>query len=198
MDDSVTVETVSDESVQHPAFLKNETPSFLTSNIQTIIGTVETYGWFILLGTILLVFLYNKYKPSLMKMKQQREEWKEEELNKKDPDRTLKIQLSMEEARLKLQQKVSADAEKKREVEAKREEEERRRKIEEWENHKLGRGYHNKTKSTNTTEKETGNNAQPKSKKKNNTMRSEFNALSGSGGGSCSYRPSGGRNTGGG
>ena len=29
-----------------------------------------------------------------------------------------------------------------------REEEERRRKIEEWENHKLGRGYHNKTKST--------------------------------------------------
>lgn len=37
----------------------------------------------------------------------------------KDPDRTLKIQLSMEEARLKLQQKVSADAEKKREVEAK-------------------------------------------------------------------------------
>ena len=35
MDDSVTVETVSDESVQHPAFLKNETPSFLTSNIQT-------------------------------------------------------------------------------------------------------------------------------------------------------------------
>lgn len=48
-----------------------------------VVGVIEQYGWFLLIGCILVMYLYNKYKPTLMKMKQNHEDWKEAEINKK-------------------------------------------------------------------------------------------------------------------
>ncbi|XP_066910833.1 selenoprotein S-like [Clytia hemisphaerica] len=171
--------------------LQNETPPILASNFSIIVGVIEQYGWFLLIGCILVMYLYNKYKPTLMKMKQNHEDWKEAEINKKDPDRVHKVQLSMEQARLKLQQQVNVDSEKRKEADLKREEAQRQKKIEEWENHQQGRGYHNKSRFSNPSpDNDSGSNNTSKPKKKNTTMKSDFNALSGDGGGSCSYRPS--------
>lgn len=31
----------------------------------TVVGTLERYGWFILIGVIVLVYLWNKFKPQI-------------------------------------------------------------------------------------------------------------------------------------
>jgi len=47
------------------------------------IELLESNGWFLLIAIVLCYFLYQKLKPSLLKIKQDREDWKEKERNKK-------------------------------------------------------------------------------------------------------------------
>lgn len=107
-----------------------------------------------LIGGVILLYLYSIYKPKFDKWKQQQQDWKDMEEAKKskeeipfensrkitwhvslschllpvvlnlfyldsiffnpDPEKAHKIQMSMEEARLKLQQRITVDAERKK------------------------------------------------------------------------------------
>ena len=61
-------------------------------------------------------------------------------IGKKNPDIGYEVQVKMEEARRKMQEKVSVDSAIRRDKEAEIAEQKRLKKIEEWENHKLGKG----------------------------------------------------------
>lgn len=171
---------------------QNETPLILATGFDTIILVIQTYGWFLMMGVFAIMYLYQKYKPSYEKWKQEQENKREDELRKKDPDRSYAIQLSMEQARHKLQERVSADAEIKRNREKEIAEQKRLQKIQEWENHKQGKGYHSKQKGTREEESLPPADNQLKSKRKKD-FRPAYNPLSGGdgGGGPSRYRPSG-------
>merc|ERR1719370_782357 len=125
--------------------LQNETPQLLSTGVGLVVSVVESYGWFLLIGFLLVIFLYQKFRPSYEKWKREQNDRQEEELRKKNPDRSYAIQLSMEQARMKMQERVTVDAEAKRIRDAEIAEKKRLEKIQEWENHKQGKGYHSKS-----------------------------------------------------
>jgi len=174
---------------------QNVTPDVLTTSFLTVKFIIETYGWFILIIVSALFFLYHKYKPTYEKWRETQELLKEEEENKKNPDLSYNRQLKMEQARLRLQEKVSVDYAIRKEREAELAEQKRRLKIEEWEKHKEGRGYHSKSAIKPTQEP---TDAKTLKSKRTNDYRPEFNPLGGGGGGSSGYRPSRRMNSGGG
>lgn len=166
---------------------QNETPEFITNSFGSLVSILESYGWFILICLCGLMYLYQKYKPSYEKWKQEQDDLREAEERKKDPDRSYNMQLNMEEARRRMQERASADAEIKRQKDLEIAERKRQEKIEEWEKHKQGKGYHSKSKlkQEETVEPST------KTLKAKKTFRPEYNPLGGDGGGSSHYRPSG-------
>jgi len=168
---------------------QNKSPELLVTGLDSIRLIVETYGWLILIAISVTIYLYQKYKPTYEKWRQKQELLKEEEKNKKNPELAYNVQLKMEESRRKLQEKVLTDYAVKKEKENILAEQKRLLKIEEWEKHKEGRGYHSKLKKP--LEESTSVNA-VKSLKSNrkNDFRPEFNPLGGGGGGSSGYRPS--------
>jgi len=168
---------------------QNKVPELLLTGFGTIKLLVETYGWLILIALSVGIYLYQKYKPSYEKWRQKQELLKEEEKNKKNPELAYNVQLKMEEARRKLQDKVLADYAVKKEKELLLAEQKRLQKIEEWEKHKEGRGYHSKSRKP-PEESTDVNAAKPLKPRKKNEFRPEFNPLGGGGGGSSGYRPS--------
>jgi len=169
--------------------LTNEALETVTAAVSTVKVLVESYGWFILIGIIGLMYIYQQYEPKYRKWCQKRQEAADAEISKKDPDKAYQQQLSIEQARLKFQQRVSEDAKKKKMAQEKREEEKRKEKIEEWDNHVQGKGYHSKYKAPESQSEE------PKSgyiKPKKSMRSSDYNPLTGSSGGNSSsgFRPS--------
>lgn len=174
---------------------QNKAPEILLTGLDTIRLIFETYGWLILIAISVAIYFYQKYKPTYEKWRQKQELLKEEERNKKNPEEAYNVQLKMEEARRKLQEKVLADYAVKKEKENILAEQKRLQKIDEWEKHKEGRGYHSKSKKA--PEESTDVNAvKPLKPRRKNEFRPEFNPLGGGGGGSSGYRPS--RRSGGG
>ena len=41
--------------------------------IISVLGTLQQYGWFILIGIAIIVYLYNRYRPQLEQWRDQRE-----------------------------------------------------------------------------------------------------------------------------
>jgi len=167
--------------------LQNQTPELITSGLGVVISLVEQYGWFILIGVAVIAYIANKYKPSYESWSRHREDMREAEERKKDPDRSYAVQLSMEQARLRMQETVSANAEVKRMKDAEIAEKKRLEKIEEWERHKQGKGYHSKS-ATKPDDTNTTNNTLKSKRSKD--FRPAYNPLGGDGGGSSGYRPS--------
>ena len=180
-----------DGETERSESLKNETPAFVTSGFQLLVSYVESYGWLLLIAACILAYVYQKYKPQYLKWKQTQDDRHEAELRKKNPDHSHNMQISMEQARMRMQEKVSAEAEIKRAKDAELAEKKRQEKIQEWENHKQGKGYHSKSKVVkDDTQEATG----VLKSKRSNDFRPAYNPLGGGGGGSSGYRPS--RNTG--
>jgi len=175
---------------------KNLTPELLSTGVGTIITTIESYGWLILILTLILFYLYHKYKPTYKQWREKQELLKEEEQSKKNPELFYDRQLKMEQARQRLQEKVVADYAAKKERENELAELKRQKKIEEWEKHKEGRGYHSKSAIKPSTEPSAD--AKTLKPKKKSDYRPEFNPLAGGGGGTSGYRPSRRMNSGGG
>jgi len=157
------------------------------------------YGWFLLIGVAVCAFLWKKY------VADQLSTYASSTVNhataaavKKDDDAN--SVLARHEAMLAARQRMQEEQDRlsaiaKEEI-AKREEEKRQQKIKEWELHQKGGGYRSKIHQP-EEQPSTSSSRLNKSQPKKPLRQSDYNPLSGFGGGS-SYRPSGRRNFGGG
>jgi len=173
---------------------ENGEPRILSSAPNTgwfpdIYGFLADYGWFLLIGIAVAVFVWQKYMA---------EQWRtisalgQDQISvvKKNDDANaiMARHEAMLAARQRMQEeqhRLSAIA---KEEMAKREEEKRRLQIEEWERHKKGGGYHSKSHVAEEKPSPSGTKLN-KSQAKKPLRPNDYNPLSGSGGGS-NYRPS--------
>lgn len=196
--DGASADTAQGDPPQEtPTLLQNQTPDFILNAANAGLLFIQSYGWFILIGALLVAYLYDRYKSSYADWIQQRQERKDEAERKKNPDQVLATQVAMETARARLQEQVRIDSERQRIEREKREEEARQEKIDEWEKHQRGGGYHSKSKSTNMGKQEMqdAEKNKLKPKKKERIRNSDYNPLTGQSsnsdaGDSRRYRPS--------
>ncbi|KAL5019476.1 hypothetical protein ScPMuIL_002368 [Solemya velum] len=176
-----------DEEDEQPTVLQNENPEFLSSGYGIVLGFLRQYGWFILLGVLVLLYIKSKLAPRIQKMRQNREQ-NYSESKKYDPDVAHKRLESMENARRRLQEQYDAQAAKFAEEQKKKEEIKRQEQIEDWERHQEGRGYRSKYKPKEETSQEFLK--QQKKKKSSKPLKpSDYNPLTGESSGGMCFRP---------
>lgn len=165
---------------------KNKAPTFLVDSWSLGVSFLERYGWFIVLGLIILVFLWQKLRPY---WKDLQDRWeRQREIANFDPIKAATQQERMEDARRRWQEKQDAKAAKYMEDKKLEEEEKRRERIEDWERHQQGKGYRSKKFKSSDESNEAQGVAKPKKSDKP-LRKSDYSPLSGGGGG-FSYRPS--------
>lgn len=159
--------------------LMNENP--FSSYFQTGVEFVQLYGWFILLGVIVCMYIKSKLSPTVEKFKKQAEDARA--ARDYDPLKAQEKMEAMEASRRRMQEKLDAQAARYAELQKIKEEEKRKEKIEDWEGHLEGKGYRSKYK---VKEEEEKKKPLPKSKP---LRQSDYNPLTGNSGDSCSWRP---------
>lgn len=152
---------------------------------------LTTNPWLLLIIAIVLYKIWQRLRPGIMeKYYTWQEERKEAEYAAhyhKNPDMFRQKMEAMDEARARMQERYDRDTEqwaaKQKEIEEKK----RQQDIEDWENHKQGKGYKNRAHTGEDREREAlKQQAIVKGKK---GFKPEYNPLMGLGGGS-GYRPS--------
>lgn len=174
------------ENFADPEDLKNEDPEFVGVVKDTVVGTLEHYGWFLLIGIALIVYLYNRYRPQLDQWHGQREA---NNYKKMDEGVAQTRMEAMERARLRMQAQLDEQAKVFAEKQQQREEEKRQAKLEDWDRHQQGKGYRSKVKPqehTSNSSVTSSSSAKPKPKK---TLRGDYNPLMGDMSGGACYRP---------
>lgn len=165
--------------------LENSTPTFLVDTFYLGVGFLERYGWLIVIGLVILVFLWSKLKPYWKELQNKWE--RQQEIANFDPIKAASQQERMEDARRRLQEKQDAKAAKFMEDQRVADEARRREKIEDWDRHQEGKGYRTKRYKCPEDSAQSSTSSQPKKPKKP-LRKSDYNPLSGNGGG-FSYRP---------
>lgn len=165
----------------HPETLENQTPELISSIFSNGLVILEQYGWFIILGILLLLYIVHKLKPTINQLKQKAEHVRE--AKKFDPDTAHQRLEKMEAARRRLQEEYDAKAAKFAEQQKIKDEEKRQQKIQDYEDKLAGKSGRSKFKKE--EEMPTTIN---KSKGKPRLRQTDFNPLMG-GGGSSGYRP---------
>lgn len=183
-DDGVDINVVDDEGFVP----KNEDPEFVTGIFNTGVGFLQQYGWFLLLGVLVLLYIKSKLDPKIRQMKTKAEDVSYQK--KFDPDTAQRRLEAMERARMRLQEEHDAKAAVYAEQQKQREEEKRKQKIEEWDSFQEGKGYRSKYKPKDESPESSQRNMKPKPK----LRQSDYNPLMGGGG--AGYRPA--RRSGGG
>ncbi|KAL9965866.1 hypothetical protein ACROYT_G029720 [Oculina patagonica] len=166
--------------------LENAAPAFLVDTLYLGVGFLERYGWFIVLGLVILVFLWIKLKPYWKELQNKWE--RQREIANFDPIKAASQQERMEEARRRWQEKQDAKAAKFIEDKMQSEEDKRREKIEDWDRHQEGKGYRTKRYKSPAESTDSKNSSKPKKPDKP-LRKSDYSPLTGGGGG-FSYRPS--------
>ncbi|XP_075714381.1 selenoprotein S [Rhinoderma darwinii] len=156
--------------------------------LQDTAGTVlSSYGWFILLGCILLYLLKQRFSDNISSLLTSAPRSTE------DPGEVVRRQEAVAAARLKMQQELNAQAERFKEKQKQLEEEKRRQKIESWESMKEGKSYKVATRVSQPQEpapSTSASSAAPKPKPDRKPLRGEgYNPLTGDSGGTCAWRP---------
>lgn len=164
---------------------ENSTPRFLVDTFYLGVGFLERYGWLIVIGLVILVFLWSKLKPFWKELQNKWE--RQQEIANFDPIKAASQQERMEDARRRLQEKQDAKAAKFVEDQKLADETRRREKIEDWDRHQEGKGYRTKRYKSPEDSVQSGSSSQPKKPKKP-LRKSDYSPLSGNGGG-FSYRP---------
>ncbi|KAM5171202.1 selenoprotein S [Mantella aurantiaca] len=159
-----------------------------TGFLQETVGTaLSTYGWFILLGCILLYLLKQKFSSNLSSL------LTTTQTPAADPDEVVRRQEAVTAARLKMQEELDAQAERYKEKQRQLEEEKRRQKIESWESMKEGKSYKVAARPSQPQEPSAStstSSSAPKPKPDRKPLRSGgYNPLTGDGGNTCAWRP---------
>lgn len=176
-----TSQQSSEQVPVHRQKLTNDTPETLTKLLYGVVSLLERYGWVIVLCLVICWFLFEKLKPQLYEWKTRRDEYNDKK--NEDPEKVCSQQEKQATARRRMQEKIDADAERHKERQQQLEMERRREKIEDWERHQDGQGYRSKTKMPDTSNQTPGF-IKPKPKFKNTLRQSDYNPLTGQGGGS--------------
>lgn len=161
--------------------LKNQDLSFLQLNVAVILAD---YGWYLLclcIGVYVVLQHLQKKRP--------RQDQSSTSGQVPDPVSVVGRQEAMEAARKKMQEELDAKAALFLERQQELEEEKRQQKIEKWESMKEGKSFKGNSRiAQNSDEASSSTVPKPKSDKK--SLRStDYNPLSGAGGGSCAWRP---------
>ncbi|XP_077376574.1 selenoprotein S [Festucalex cinctus] len=107
-----------------------------------------------------------------------------------DAEAVVRRQEAMEASRRRMQQEQDAKAAVFREKRKQQEEEKRRQKIQEWDSMQLGKSFKGASRRLQDSEDGASSSTLLKAKSDKKPLRtSEYNPLSGEGGGSCSWRP---------
>lgn len=175
------IEAEPDEN-PHPEKLVNQTPEFISSIFSNGLVILEQYGWLIVIGLLLLLYIVHKLKPTFNQLKQKAEDVRD--AKKYDPDTAHQRLEKMEAARRRLQEEYDLKAAKFAEQQKIKEEEKRQQKIQDYEDRLAGKSGRSKFKTKEEEVPTTIN----KPKGKPRLRQSEFNPLMG-GGGSSGYRP---------
>lgn len=173
------------EEVPKSRPLENSTPTFLVDTFYLGVGLLERYGWLILIGLVILVFLWSKLKPYWKELQNKWE--RQQEIANFDPIKAARQQESMENARRRLQEKQDAKAAKFMEDQKLADETRRKEKIEDWDRHQEGKGYRTKRYKSPEDSEQSSPSSKPKKPKKP-LRKSDYSPLSGGGSG-FSYRP---------
>lgn len=178
MDEDGIVEEVGDD------FEQVQSSNFLFSLYDTAITTVQSYGWFIVLFAILIYYLKTKFD--------QRPQSRSDKGEKISEEQALERMERIEQARKRQQEAFEAAKLKYLEEKRLKEENASQARAEEWELHKQGLGYKNKSKQSDEDElAKLGLSANNQLKKKPRLRDSDFNPLMGSDSApSCSFRSS--------
>lgn len=168
------------DPVETQRILLNENP--FSTYFHAGVEFIQGYGWFILLGVIVCLYIKSKLAPSIEKFKQQAEDARA--ARDYDPTKAQQKLEAMEAARRRMQEQFDAQAARHAEKQKIKEEEKRKEKIEDWEGHLEGKGYRSKYKVK--EDKEETKKVLPKSKP---LRQSDYNPLTGDSGGACSWRP---------
>ncbi|KAK3699676.1 hypothetical protein RRG08_062467 [Elysia crispata] len=123
--------------------LKNEDPEFVGVVKDTVLGTLQQYGWFILIGIAIIVYLYNRYRPQLEQWRDQREA---DSYKKMDEGVAYSRLEAMERARQRMQAQLDEQAKEFAEKQRQKEEEKRQARLEDWDRHQQGKGYRSKVR----------------------------------------------------
>ncbi|XP_069841494.1 selenoprotein S [Dendropsophus ebraccatus] len=159
--------------------------------LQETVGTaLSSYGWFILLGCILLYIVKQRFSDNISSLLTSAPRSTE------DPGDVVRRQEAVAAARMRMQEELNAQAERFKEKQRQLEEEKRRQKIESWESMKEGKSYRVATRVSEpqepspSTSASSTSSAAPKPKPDRKSLRGEgYNPLTGDGGGACAWRP---------
>ncbi|XP_071344170.1 selenoprotein S [Trachinotus anak] len=154
------------------------------SSLSVFVGELlSQYGWYLLVVTV-LVYVLIQY------LSKRRSSHNVRPHTDQDAALVARRQEAMEAARRKMQEELNAKAAIFREKQKQQEEEKRRQKIEIWESMQQGKSYKGSAKLSQTTEEASSSTTVLKPKTDKKPIRSsDYNPLSGEGGGSCSWRP---------
>jgi len=150
----------------------DETPDPVQNIIGKATGFLSTYGWSCLFVVIVANLIWSHFYPKYKKWREKLENEKLEAEYQNDPSRLIAREEAMALARQRLQEKHDKLAREYEEKMREKEEKKRQEKLEAMEN--LMRGKSTKPKASNESQ----------------NLRQEYNPLTGSSGGSCSFRPS--------
>merc|ERR1712117_611099 len=112
-----------------------------------LIGAVQDYGWFILLGLATVYYAYTKLNNMRNTPSSSRNAGSStSSSNTEDAMKFLERREKIAAARARMQEKIDAQAAIEKEKIREREERERENKIQQWDNLQSGKGYYSKTK----------------------------------------------------
>ncbi|KAM9367101.1 selenoprotein S [Symphorus nematophorus] len=187
MDDDVVIEDVDDGEVFYQAEKASLENQDLTSASQMVGEVLAQYGWYMVVGTV-LVYVLIQYLNKRRSSQSPRSPAPEPA---QDTVHVVRNQEGMEAARRKMQEELDAKAAIFREKQRQQEEEKRKQKVEQWDSLQQGKSYKGAAKLSQTTEEASSSTTVLKPKTDKRPLRSaDYNPLTGQGGGSCSWRPS--------
>lgn len=166
---------------QHQRPLRNQDLSAVTAAAGELLSL---YGWY-LLAAVALLYLLLQYI-----VKKNRSEGNNRQSpmpTHQDASLVAQRQEAMEAARMRMQEELDAKATLFKEKQKQQEEEKRRQKIENWDS--MVQGKSSKGNTSQSTEDELSTTVIKRKSDKKPLRSSDYNPLSGDGGGTCAWRP---------
>lgn len=145
-DEDVIIDHNPPES-EHPQVLTNNNQPALWNLASYVWSIFEGHGYLLVIGAVLTYYIYQRSVGYL----EQKVQSKKSGGNNLSPEEQMNRLEGMRKAREKLQAEVDKAAAIEAEKIREREERQRQEKIEDWERHKKGLGYKNKTKAAEPT-----------------------------------------------
>ncbi|KAK2853349.1 hypothetical protein Q5P01_006010 [Channa striata] len=181
--DDVEITDVDDNNVPYQAEKTLPKNQDLSDFSQFAAEILSHYGWYLLILTVLLYLL-------IQHLTKRRSRQSSSSQTLQDAALVARRQEAMEAARRRMQEELDAKAAMFKEKKEQQEEEKRRQIIEIWDSMQQGKSYKGSTKLSQTTEEASSSTKVLKPKSNKKTLHStDYNPLTGQGGGSCTWRP---------